>query len=112
SMGCGAAPTSLLLNGARALQGVGGSFLLTAALAIITHTFSGAERARAFAVWGACLGIALTLGPIIGGVITNYWGWRWIFLVNVPVCMALILAIARFIPESKDPGAKGLNVVG
>lgn len=112
SAACGLAPTSWLLNAARALQGIGGSFLLTAALAILTHTFSGAERARAFAVWGACLGVALTLGPIVGGVITNYWGWRWIFLVNIPASVALVLAVLAYIPESRDEDAHGLDYAG
>lgn len=112
SMLCGLAPSAWVLNAARALQGVGGSFLLTAALAILTHTFSGAERAKAFSVWGACLGIALTIGPIVGGVITNFWGWRWIFLVNIPASLALIWAIFRFIPESRDEQATGLDFAG
>ena len=112
SMLCGLAPSAWVLNAARALQGVGGSFLLTAALAILTHTFFGAERAKAFSVWGACLGIALTIGPIVGGVITNFWGWRWIFLVNIPASLALIWAIFRFIPESRDEQATGLDFPG
>src|SRR5580692_10358575 len=84
SAACGLATSSLLLNVARAAQGVGGAFLLTASLAILSNAFTGAERTHAFAFWGAALGIALAVGPIIGGVITNYFGWRWVFLVNVP----------------------------
>jgi MFS family permease len=72
---CGLANSSVLLNLARAVQGIGGSLLLTAALAIISNTFTGRERARAFAVWGACLGIALTSGPLVGGLIATYLGW-------------------------------------
>jgi MFS family permease len=84
SAACGLAPTPFIMNLSRAVQGVGGAMLLTSALAVITHSFVGAERAKAFAVWGAALGIALTVGPIIGGLITNLFGWRWVFLVNVP----------------------------
>src|ERR1700743_1134626 len=76
SAACGLATSSLLLNVARAVQGVGGAFLLTASLAILSNAFSGAERTHAFAFWGAALGIALALGPIVGGVITNFYGWR------------------------------------
>jgi EmrB/QacA subfamily drug resistance transporter len=109
---CGAATSSWMLNLARAVQGCGGALLLTAALAIISNTFTGDERARAFAIWGACLGIALTSGPIIGGWITNALGWRWIFFVNVPACVALIAATFMVIPESRDPQAKRLDFRG
>src|ERR1700728_1365976 len=102
---CGAASSFWMLNLARAVQGFGGALLLTAALAIISNTFTGEERAKAFAVWGACLGIALTSGPIIGGWITNSLGWRWVFFVNVPACVALIFATFAVIPESRDPRA-------
>ena len=74
SAACGVATSSLLLNIARAAQGVGGAFLVTASIAILSNAFTGAERAHAFAFWGASLGIALAIGPIIGGVITNYFG--------------------------------------
>jgi EmrB/QacA subfamily drug resistance transporter len=112
SVGCGLAPTSLLLNVARAFQGVGGALLLTASLAIIGNAFTGAERTRAFAFWGASLGIALAVGPIIGGIITDTVGWRWIFLVNVPACALLIFATFRYIEESHDPQAKNLDFGG
>jgi EmrB/QacA subfamily drug resistance transporter len=112
SVGCGFAPTSIILNLARAGQGVGGAMLLTSSLAIIAHDFTGPARNRAFAFWGASLGVALAVGPIIGGAITKYLGWRWIFLVNVPVCFALIVMTLRLIKESKDPTAQGLDGKG
>jgi EmrB/QacA subfamily drug resistance transporter len=109
---CGLATSSTLLNLARAAQGVGGAFLLTAALAVLSNAFSGAERSHAFAFWGASLGIALAVGPIIGGVITDYFGWRWVFLVNVPASAILVLATRKCIAESRDPHAKRLDVPG
>jgi EmrB/QacA subfamily drug resistance transporter len=109
---CGLAGSTLLLNIARAIQGVGGALLLTASLAIISQTFSGAARTRAFSFWGASLGIALTAGPIVGGAITSYFGWRWIFLINVPACAALILSALYLVPESYDRGAKRLDFKG
>lgn len=109
---CGVAPNSAILNLARAAQGVGGAFLLTASLAILSNAFTGAERNHAFAFWGASLGIALAIGPIIGGLITNSFGWRWIFLVNVPASAILILAALKFIDESRDPNAKELDFPG
>jgi EmrB/QacA subfamily drug resistance transporter len=109
---CGWASSSLMLNIARAAQGVGGSVLLTAALAIISNTFTGAARARAFAVWGACLGIALTAGPLVGEFITSYWGWPWIFLVNLPICLVLVIATLGIVPESRDLQTRQLDYFG
>jgi len=112
SLACGLAVTPLMLNLARAVQGVGASLLLTASLAVINHTFSGAERARAYAFWGASLGVAITCGPIIGGVISSVFGWSWAFLINVPICAVLIFATLKVVPESWDPDAKGLDFAG
>jgi EmrB/QacA subfamily drug resistance transporter len=109
---CGLARSNLLLNLARAIQGVGGALLLTASLAIISQTFTSAARTRAFSFWGASLGVALTAGPIVGGVITTYLGWRWIFLINVPACAALILSTVYLVPESHDHHAKRLDIKG
>jgi EmrB/QacA subfamily drug resistance transporter len=112
SMACGSATNSIALIAARAAQGVGGAFLLTASLAVLAHAFNGPERSRAFAFWGASLGIALAIGPVIGGVVTDYFGWRWVFLVNVPAAVLLILGTLKFITESHDPKAKRLDVLG
>jgi len=109
---CGFATSAVMLNLARALQGVGASLLLTAALAVINHAYTGAERARAYAFWGACLGIAIAAGPIVGGVITNFFGWRWAFLINLPVCTVLIVMAFRSIRESRDHEAKRLDFAG
>lgn len=76
---CGLAQSAPMLDLARALQGIGASLLVTAGLAIINHAFAARERAKAYAFWGACLGIALTSGPIVGGGVTDLFGWRWAF---------------------------------
>jgi EmrB/QacA subfamily drug resistance transporter len=112
SAACGVATSSLLLNIARGAQGVGGAFLVTGSLAILSNAFTGEERSDAFAFWGASLGIALAVGPILGGLITNYFGWRWVFLVNVPASAILVAGTLKFIPESRDPNAKRLDVLG
>ena len=73
SLGCGAAPNSLLLEIARAVKGVGAALLLTSALASIGHAFHDeVERAKAWAFWGACMGVAMTAAPTLGGLITEY----------------------------------------
>jgi EmrB/QacA subfamily drug resistance transporter len=109
---CGLATSALMLNLSRALQGVGASLLLTASLAVINHTFSGMERAKAYAFWGACLGIAITSGPIVGGVITALFGWRWAFLMNLPIGAALFIAAYLVVDESMDHEAKRLDYAG
>ncbi|OWT80251.1 MULTISPECIES: MFS transporter [unclassified Achromobacter] len=109
---CGMATSALMLNLARALQGIGAALLLTASLAVINHTFAGAERAKAYAFWGACLGIAITCGPIIGGVITALFGWRWAFLMNLPICTVLFIAACMVVEESSDHEAKRLDYAG
>jgi MFS family permease len=101
-----------VLNLARAFQGIGASLLVPAGLAIINHAFAAHERAKAYAFWGACLGIALTSGPIVGGVVTDLFGWRWAFLINLPICIALFIAIVDFVDESRDHEAKRLDYAG
>jgi len=112
SLLCGVASTALMLNLSRALQGVGASLLLTAALAVINNSFQGAARAQAYAFWGACIGIAITSGPIVGGIISSTLGWHWAFLINLPICAVLITATFKVIPESRDPDARRLDWLG
>lgn len=113
SLGCGAAPTAAVLNIARAVKGVGAAMLLTAALAIIANTFhEGPARVRAWAVWGTCMGLATTVAPLVGGVITQWFGWRWIFLLNLPVCAVLAWCASRAIVESRNPKPGPLDIAG
>jgi predicted MFS family arabinose efflux permease len=101
-----------VLNAARACQGVGAALQLSAALAILSHAFSGAERARAFAFWGMVVGIAITLGPVAGGAITQEFGWEWAFYVNIPVGVGLIFLVLRTVAESADPHADRVDFIG
>ena len=113
SIGCGAAPTTLLLDIARAVKGVGAALLLTSALASIGHAFHDeAERARAWAFWGACMGVAMTAAPTLGGLITEYLGWRWIFYLNLPVGLLLMALVNHAIAESRDPQSARLDPWG
>lgn len=109
---CGLAPTAIVLNLSRALQGVGAAIQLSAALAVIGHTFRGPDRAKAFAFWGTLIGVAVAVGPLVGGLITSGFGWRWAFLVNVPVGTALIALAIGSVEESSDPEAQRLDVAG
>ncbi|RTL52227.1 MAG: DHA2 family efflux MFS transporter permease subunit [Bradyrhizobiaceae bacterium] len=109
---CGAAPNVVVLNAARALQGLGAALQLSAALATLSHEFRGAERARAFAFWGSVIGIGITLGPIAGGLITQTLGWQWAFYINIPVGLAVIVGVIYAVRDSKDPHATGVDLPG
>jgi len=109
---CGAAASIVVLNTARALQGVGAALQLSAALAMLSHGFQGKERAKAFAFWGSMVGVAIMLGPVMGGLITQSLGWQWAFYVNLPVG-AIMIALTYFVvEESKDPHAVAIDVWG
>lgn len=93
------------LISSRALMGVGGALIMPSTLSIITNIFSGAQRARAIAVWTAVAGLGIALGPVAGGwLLERYW-WGSIFLVNVPIAILTLLAGFLFVPDSRDPSA-------
>jgi EmrB/QacA subfamily drug resistance transporter len=114
SVWCGIAPSAVTLVLGRAVQGFGSALAAAAALSIVTVTFTrGAERDRALGLYGLVSGIAATLGLLVGGVVTELMGWRWVFLIMVPVSAAAALAILRVVPPY--PGARGagrLDVAG
>ena len=111
SLLCGLASSALVLNGARALQGVGAAIELSAALAVLGHAFQGADRAKAFDL-GTVVGVAVALGPLVGGLITSTLGWRFAFFVNIPVGAALIWLAIEAIEKSRDPEAQRPMVRG
>jgi len=93
---CGVAGDPTLLNLARGLQGVGGAAMFATSLALIGQEFHGRDRATAFGVWGATVGGAVAVGPLVGGLITEHLGWEWIFFVNIPIgAVAIGLTQAR-----------------
>jgi EmrB/QacA subfamily drug resistance transporter len=99
----GLASTEGQLVGARALQGLGAALISPAALSIISTTFAeGAERARALAVWAAIAIGGSAIGLILGGVITQYFSWPWIFFINVPVGVVVFVLSLRLVPESRE----------
>jgi MFS family permease len=106
------APSLTVLETNRASQGAGAALLLTSSMANVSYDYDGAEWAKAFAIWGASIGIALAVGPIAGGIITQFFGWRPIFLINVPICHGLLYATWRNIRESRRPEAQNIDVPG
>ena len=113
SLLCSLAPTVGLLVAFRVLQAVGGSMLSPVALSIITNTFTDPrERAQAVGIWGAVFGISMGLGPVLGGTVVSWIGWRSIFWINIPVGIAAILLTLRFILESKAPRPRRVDPVG
>jgi EmrB/QacA subfamily drug resistance transporter len=103
----GLAGSEGVLIGARALQGLGAALISPAALSIISTTFEeGAERARALAVWAAIAIGGSAVGLILGGALTQYFSWPWIFFVNVPVGIAAFVLSLRYVPESRDVHAQ------
>jgi len=104
SAACAAAPGIALLNLARAVQGVGAAILFAVSLALLAHAFPDpAGRAKALAAYGATIGAAFALGPLAGGMLTQWAHWRMIFLVNVPIGIACLAVTIRRVEESRDP---------
>ena len=98
SLLCGLSGDATLLNLARALQGVGGAAMFATSLALIAQEFEGRDRASAIGAWGATVGGAVAIGPLLGGVLTESLGWEWIFFVNVPIGIAaLVLTNLRLV---------------
>ena len=109
---CGVAWNVATLDGARALQGIGGAALFATALALLGAEYRGPALAGAIAVWGATIGLAVAAGPLLGGVLTEWLGWRWIFFVNVPVGIFAFAVAAKKVTESRDPNARRTDVAG
>ena len=112
SLVCGLAWNIAVLDIARAVQGIGGAALFATALALIGAEYHGPDIGGAIAVWGATIGVAVASGPLVGGILTDAFNWRWVFFVNVPVgAFALFVAVARM-RESRDPQAMRTDVWG
>ncbi|MEA2361916.1 MAG: hypothetical protein QOD71_1061 [Thermoleophilaceae bacterium] len=109
---CAVSGTPLMLNLCRALQGVGGAIMFAISLALLGQEFRGEERAKATAIYGATIGVAIAAGPLVGGALTDSLGWEWIFLINVPIGIVSILATVTQVGESRDPHARGIDWVG
>ena len=113
SLACGLAGSIGVLVAARAVQGLGAALVSPATLSIITTTFEeGAERNKALGIWGAMGGSGAAAGVLFGGLLTNYLGWEWIFFVNVPVGVVVLLLTRTVVRESRIEGLHGFDVGG
>jgi EmrB/QacA subfamily drug resistance transporter len=102
SLACALASSEAFLIGARAVQGIGAAVMLPAALSIVMNMFEeGAERNKALGIWGALAASGATVGLVMGGVLTRYAGWQYIFYLNVPIGTAALLLAPRIVPESR-----------
>jgi EmrB/QacA subfamily drug resistance transporter len=107
SLLCGLAPSAPLLITARALQGVGAALLTPGSLAMIQATFAVQDRARAIGAWSGLGGVATAIGPFLGGWLIGIASWRWVFLINLPLAVVVVLVTERHVPETRDPTATG-----
>jgi EmrB/QacA subfamily drug resistance transporter len=106
---CAVAPTALVLIAGRAAQGLAGAVLLSSSLALLAQDFTGVARAGAIGVWGATVAAAFAVGPLEGGLLTEAFGWRTIFVLDVVVALACLPVAVRRLRESRDPDASQVD---
>jgi len=112
SLLCGVATDTLFLQLSRGLQGVGGAIMFAVSLALLADAFRGKDRGIAFGVWGAITGLAVAIGPLVGGALTSGLSWRWIFFVNLPIGAGAIVITIRQVHESRDPHPRRPDWIG
>src|SRR5215204_3544950 len=113
SLLCALAPDPTFLNGARALQGIGGAVMFAVSLALVAQEFpAGRERGTAMGIYGASIGVAVAIGPLVGGALTDSLGWESVFYLNVPVGIAAIGVTYWKLRESRDPNATRVDWAG
>jgi EmrB/QacA subfamily drug resistance transporter len=116
SLAAGLSQSGAELIAARVLQGTAAAAMAPQVLATFRAIFTGAERGKAFSIYGAMLGFASAVGLLLGGVLTEAnlfgWGWRTVFFVNIPVAVGALIAGSRFVPETRDPGARRPDIPG
>ena len=112
SLLCGLATSPNFLTLARAAQGVGGAAMFATSLALLASAFHGRERGTAFGIWGATIGLAVAIGPLVGGALTEHVSWESIFLINIPIGVAAIAVSLARVAESSDPEHGGVDWAG
>ena len=111
-LGCALAQDTGQLIAARAVQGVGGALLVPGSLAIISATFPDEERGRAIGTWSGATAITSAVGPVLGGWLVDEASWRWVFLINLPLALAVLAIVRARVPESRDPDAQRIDWLG
>ncbi|MEZ4654899.1 MAG: MFS transporter [Candidatus Eisenbacteria bacterium] len=109
---CGISPNVELLIASRILQGIGASMILALGPAIVTEAFPARERGRALGVIGSIVSIGIVIGPALGGFLVETWSWHWIFFVNIPVGIAGMILVWRFVPSLRAPGGQRFDIAG
>ena len=109
---CGFAANTIMLLLSRGLQGIGGAIMFAVSLALLADAFRGKDRGVAFGVWGAITGLAVAIGPLLGGVLTSGISWRWIFFVNAPIGVAALIITVLRVSESRQARATRPDWVG
>ncbi len=109
SLGCGLAQSPGWLDIARAVQGIGGALMFATSLSLLAQEFHGKERGTAFGIWGATTGASVAIGPLVGGALTDSFGWRSIFYINLPIALVAIVVALVKLRESSDPSASGID---
>jgi EmrB/QacA subfamily drug resistance transporter len=113
SLAAGLAPDATFLNISRAVEGIGGAAMFAVSLALVAQEFAaGRERATAMGIYGATIGAAVAVGPLVGGAITDSLGWRWVFFLNVPIGIAALVLTFAKLRESRDPNATRVDWAG
>jgi EmrB/QacA subfamily drug resistance transporter len=113
SLVCALSGSIVMLDAARAVQGLGAAAMFAVSLALLAHAYPGMrERAGALAIYGATIGASFAIGPLVGGLLTSGLSWRWIFLVNIPIGILAIAATASRVEESRDPLARSIDWIG
>src|SRR3954451_19857271 len=113
SLACGLAQDITMLNTARAVQGLGAAVMFAVSLALLANAFPGArERGAALAAYGATIGAAFAVGPLVGGLLTSGLDWQWIFLVNLPIGVFCLYVTRAYVQESRDPRSPGIDWPG
>ena len=115
---CAAAPSIEVLVTARGLQGIGGALLTPGSLAIISASIDPADRGRAIGIWAGLAGVTTAIGPLVGGWLVDTVGWRWVFWMNIPLAIGVVVIALRHVPETRgeqsrlDFGGAGLSLAG
>jgi EmrB/QacA subfamily drug resistance transporter len=105
SAACALAPNPEVLIAARAVQGIGAALLTPGSLAMMQGSFRPEDRARAIGLWSGLAGVSTMLGPFLGGGLVQSVGWEYVFWINVPIALAIVVITVRYVPESRDPQA-------